>query len=315
MFKWVFIVKKFAVVILNYNTFEDSVTCIDSIRKYTARDSYKIFIVDNASPDKSGDELKIKYENNEDVSVLISEKNLGFSGGNNIGIQAALNDGFEYIYLLNSDIILLNDAFSYMQDAFETSDDVAIVGPSIFSPEKKYVQYARKGISLATYLTSQRSFEILFPGLNEKLRYYKFSAEKDFSFDGMVSGCCFGMSANFIRTAQCLDDRIFMYYEEDILAYSLKNFSKKAMIAAKAKIVHNEGASTKKSSSDRLLFTRFYRWSSVLYVLKNYAKLTPFICKLISLQNIVVWCLLSLKSEKYREKFGTFIKENKKALK
>lgn len=307
--------KKFAVVILNYNTFEDSVTCIDSIRKYTARDSYKIFIVDNASLDKSGDELKTKYENNEDVSILISEKNLGFSGGNNIGIQAALNDGFEYIYLLNSDIILLNDAFSYMQDAFAKNNDVAIVGPSILSPEKKYVQYARKGISLITYLTSQRSFEIIFPGLNQKLRYHKYSSQNDFVFDGMVSGCCFGLSAKFIQKARCLDDNVFMYYEEDILAYMLKNNQKKAMIAAKAKVIHNEGASTKKSSSDRLLFTRFHRWSSVLYVLKNYAKVNSLICAFLSIANIVEWMILSLMKVSYKNKLAAFIIANKKALK
>ena len=53
--------KNFAVVILNYNTFEDTVVCVDSIKKYTTCSSYKIFVVDNASPDKSGQLLISKY--------------------------------------------------------------------------------------------------------------------------------------------------------------------------------------------------------------------------------------------------------------
>lgn len=307
--------KKIAIVILNYNTFDDTVICIDSVRKYTARDSYKIFIVDNASPDKSGTELTSKYEHDCDIEVITSSKNLGFSGGNNLGIQAALKENFEYIFLLNSDIILLNDAFAYMQDILEHNDNVAVVGPSIFSPEKEFVQYARKGISLKTYLSSQRSIITLFPKLNKKLRYYEFDENQDFCFDGMVSGCCFGLKADFIRTAKCLDDKVFMYYEEDVLAYLLKENEKKVMIASKAQVVHNEGASTKKSSSDRLMFMRFYRWTSVLYVLKQYAKVSPFICRLISLQNIMIWGLLSIRNKKYKEKWRLFVNENKKALK
>ena len=101
------IVKSFAIIILNYNTFDDTVCCIESIRKYTTNDVYKIYIVDNNSLDKSGDKLAQKYEKDDEISVIISDVNLGFSGGNNIGIKSALNDGFEYVYLLNSDIILL----------------------------------------------------------------------------------------------------------------------------------------------------------------------------------------------------------------
>ena len=110
--------KNYAVVILNYNTFEDTVVCVDSIKKYAACSSYKIYVVDNASPDKSGQLLSSKYAQDDKVQVLISERNLGFSGGNNIGIREALEEGFEYIYLLNSDIILQNDAFKLFAERF-----------------------------------------------------------------------------------------------------------------------------------------------------------------------------------------------------
>lgn len=54
--------KNFAVVILNYNTYDDTLACVDSIKKYTESSSYQIYVVDNASPDKSGSMLKTKYE-------------------------------------------------------------------------------------------------------------------------------------------------------------------------------------------------------------------------------------------------------------
>lgn len=307
--------KNIAVVILNYNTYDDTVVCVDSIKKFTKQNSYKIYIVDNASPDKSGNQLSAKYEGDSDVIVLVSEQNKGFSGGNNIGIRAALNDGYEYVYLLNSDIILENDAFALMQEAFETKDDIVVVGPSIVNSLGNYVQFARHGVTLTTYCTGRRILFKLCPRLGRSLRHYEFSHDEDFVFDGMLNGCCFGMKADFIRENNCLDENIFMYYEEDILAHVMHKAGKRAIIASKSKIIHNEGVSTKKSSVDRLLFTRFYRWTSVLYVLKNYANANRLICKMISFLNVVEWRILALRKGAYKEKLQAFISENRRVLK
>lgn len=306
--------KNFAIVILNYNTFEDSVVCVDSIKKYTACSSYKIYLVDNASPDKSGQLLASKYAQDDKVQVLISEKNLGFSGGNNIGIRKALEENAEYVYLLNSDIILQNDAFAFMQDAFASNKNVAIVGPSIYNPKGKYVQFARNGITTKSYLVSKKFFKIFFPSFKNRSRFIDYPTDKDFIFSGMVSGCCFGMSSVFIKENNCLDENLFMYYEEDILAYVLQKAKKNAMIVNKSRVVHNEGSSTQKKGDGKMLFTRFYRWTSVIYVLLNYAKLNRFVCKLLSLQNIGNWLVMSLYNKKYGESFRAFVAENKRVL-
>jgi GT2 family glycosyltransferase len=306
--------ENFAVVILNYNTFEDTVVCVDSIKKYTACSSYKVYVVDNASPDKSGQLLTSKYAQDDKVQVLISEKNLGFSGGNNIGIRKALEEGFEHVYLLNSDIILQNDAFAYMQEAFASNKDVTIVGPSIYNPKGKYVQFARHGITAESYLLGKKFFKLIFPYIKNKSRFMVYPIDKDFVFIGMVSGCCFGMSSAFIRQNNCLDENLFMYFEEDILAYILQKTKKNAMIVNQSRVIHNEGVSTQKKGDGKMLFTRFYRWTSVIYVLLNYAKLNRFVCVLLSLLNIGNWLVLSLYNKKYRESLRAFIAENRRVL-
>ena len=308
------LVKDIAVVILNYNTFDDTVACVDSIKRFTSGVSYRIYIVDNASPDKSGELLTAKYKNESNVEILVSEKNKGFSGGNNVGIRAALKDGYEFVYLLNSDILLENDAFALMQEHLESDDDIAIVGPSIVDSMGNYTQFARPGITLALYLVCRRFFVTIFPKLEKKLRFYSFNSSEDYVFEGMVNGCCFGIKADFIREHNCLDENVFMYYEEDILAHVMKENRKKSYIASKARIIHNEGVATKKSSSDRMLFTRFYRWTSILYVLKNYAKVNPLICKLISLVNMMEWHFLSVRNRAYKDKLTAFIAENRRVL-
>ena len=309
------LVKDIAVVILNYNTFDDTVTCVDSIKRFTSGVSYRIYIVDNASPDKSGVLLAAKYKDESNIDVLVSEKNKGFSGGNNIGIRAALKDGFDFVYLLNSDILLENDAFALMQEHLESDEGIAIVGPSIVDSVGNYTQFARPGVNLAMYFAGRRLFHTLLPQLGKSLRHFKFSQDEDFAFEGMLNGCCFGIRADFIREHNCLDENVFMYYEEDILAHVLKKSGKKALIVSKAKIIHNEGVATKKSGSDRMLFTRFYRWTSVLYVLKNYAGANPLICRAISLMNVMEWHILSLRNRAYKEKLAAFIGENKRVLK
>ena len=304
-----------AIVILNYNTFDDTIVCIDSIKKYTNGILYRIYIVDNASPDKSGEKLIAKYRNESNVTVLVSDVNKGFSGGNNIGIRAALKDGFEYVYLLNSDIILKNNAFLLMQKLFEENEEIAIVGPSIVNGDGMYVQFARRGITLLMYLACRRIVVSFFPKLEKILRFYNYSKVENFAFEGMLNGCCFGMKADFIRQYSCLDENVFMYYEEDILAYIMKKAGKRALIVSDAQIIHNESVATKKSSSDRMLFTRFYRWTSVLYVLKNYAKVNSLVCRIVSFLNIFEWRILSLRNRAYREKLADFIHENKRVLK
>ena len=63
---------KFSFVILHYNTFTDTIECIDSIKKYISARSRDIIVVDNCSPDSSGSLLKLKYAEDDEVQVLMN---------------------------------------------------------------------------------------------------------------------------------------------------------------------------------------------------------------------------------------------------
>ena len=95
-----------SVVIVNYNTFELTSAAIRSLRKFVQGLNYEIILVDNASTETDADRFK---ESNPDIILIKSEKNLGFAGGNNLGIQKASGKA---ILLMNSDAELLNDAVS-----------------------------------------------------------------------------------------------------------------------------------------------------------------------------------------------------------
>ena len=92
-----------SVIIVNYNTYELTSACIESIIKNTTNISYEIIVVDNASTDGSKD----RFETDSRIKYIYSEKNGGFGYGNNRGIEIAKGD---YLFLLNSDTLLVNNA-------------------------------------------------------------------------------------------------------------------------------------------------------------------------------------------------------------
>ena len=88
-----------AIIIVNYNNYEDTIKCVNSIRENEKKIKYEIILVDNASTNNSIEELsKI-----EGIVLINNKRNGGFAFGNNIGIKYAIDKNFEYIMLLNND--------------------------------------------------------------------------------------------------------------------------------------------------------------------------------------------------------------------
>ena len=300
-------------IILNYNTYEETISCVTSIQKYTTV-SYQIYLIDNASPDHSGQKLKALYQNESTVKIILSENNLGFSGGNNLGILCALSDGCDVIYFLNSDITLTNDCIRFMNQKLEEDLNISAVGPNTVYPDGSRSQFARKPLVLSSYLFEKKPFSVLFQKKCHTLREYDYGADKDFLFPGMCAGCFFGLRRDFIQKHNLLDDTIFMFYEEDTLAHLIQSDRKSCCIVSAAHAVHVEGKSVEKTKGGRLLFTRMYRWPSSLYVLWKYAGVSKTLCKLLAFNDKIIWRIIGIKKRTYKESYGNFSKELKRLL-
>lgn len=125
-------------VMLNWNEFHHTVPCIDSLKK-SSIPIHKILVLDQASEDGSGEKLLGFYNDDSQVQVILNEKNYGFSGGMNIGIQKALDLGAEYVFILNNDTIVDEDCLSHLYRAIVGDTSAAVAGPAImyhFNPEK-----------------------------------------------------------------------------------------------------------------------------------------------------------------------------------
>ena len=124
-----------SIIIVNYNTKDLLVSCMNEIRKYCLRTPYEIIVVDNASTDDSVNEL-LKVDPN--VVLISNLENKGFGTANNQGVRIAM---YDYIFLLNSDTILESDVIANLELFMNDHIDCAGVTPRILFPDRTNTEY------------------------------------------------------------------------------------------------------------------------------------------------------------------------------
>lgn len=121
---------KVSIIILNWNGLEDTVECLESLKKVTYP-NYKVVVVDNGS---EGDDVRILREKFGDyIHIVQNDKNYGFAEGNNIGMRYALTNLHpDYMLLLNNDTVVAPDFLGELVRAGESTPEIAILGPKIY---------------------------------------------------------------------------------------------------------------------------------------------------------------------------------------
>ena len=237
--------EKVYIILINYNNFEITKECIGSIMNIDYP-CYQIIVVDNGSTDNSYTLLTSEYSDNEKVTILKSDENLGFSGGNNIAIKYAIEQGGRFFLLLNNDTEVEPDFLSVMMSKCE--DDTA-VAPLIYlydQPDK--VWYG--GGFFKRYITKV---------LNRRPK-----KERLVNF---ASGCCVLLTKHIIDTVGLLDEDFFMYCED--VDYSLRIYEKgcKILYTPDAVIYHKFGKTSNKVSSK---LSVYYLNRNRFYLIKKY---------------------------------------------
>jgi GT2 family glycosyltransferase len=120
--------KKVFIVLLNWDQAQLTIDCLDSLYKMKFND-FDIILVDNASKPGSLELILQKYP---DLKYIKNNRNLGFTGGNNVGIIEALKNGAKHVMLLNNDTVVHEDMLSELVKAIESGKDVGMVGPKIY---------------------------------------------------------------------------------------------------------------------------------------------------------------------------------------
>jgi hypothetical protein len=118
---------KVTTIVLNRNNYTDTEKCIASLLEQEYK-NISIIIIDNGSSDGSGRKLLLNFENVSNIEFILLKENNGFAEGNNIGIRKALEQGAEYVFLLNNDATVAPKCISTLIRIGESNARIGIVG-------------------------------------------------------------------------------------------------------------------------------------------------------------------------------------------
>lgn len=229
-------------VVLNWNGWEDTVRCVGSLLDGDY-DNQEVVIVDNQSTNDSVARLREAYPH---LKLIVSTRNLGFGGGCNLGIAAALEAGADLVWLINNDAVVAPDALSKLVEK-SVSPDVGIVGGVVFDMvEPQRLQTWGGG-----------SFHGPF-GAPRFLNGPSTDAE-----DFYITGACLLIKTDVIRAVGMLDASFFMYWEDADWSLRVASAGYRLVVADEAVIYHERCASTGKESPQREFmfhesFVQFY---------------------------------------------------------
>ena len=202
---------KVMAVILNYNSYDDTMKCFDYLKKQEGVD-LKVCIVDNKSTENRQDDLRQLAD--QDTFVIINEDNKGFSAGNNLGLKKAAEENCNYSLIINPDVEIRDkDYLKKLSDLMDEDKTIAVAGTDIVKADGKHQNPLREPYFLEEVFWRM---SIAKNKLSKKIPYVK-----NYSKSGVcqkLSGCCFMVDMNFMKDVRFLDEGVFLYSEESILA-------------------------------------------------------------------------------------------------
>lgn len=224
--------KSVSIIILNWNSHQDTIECVESCLAldYTP---YEIVLVDNASADGSEDILRKAFPR---LKLIQTGINLGYAGGNNIGIRHALEKNADYIWLLNNDTVVTPQALKVLIAHAESNPAVGLVGSKILSySEPSRLLSAGGRVDMRTGLTEHIGFGCEDTG--------QFDQPLD---TGYLTGCSLLAKRKVIEDIGFMNESYFLYFEETEWCVKAIRRGYRLMYAPASVVYHKESVSVRK---------------------------------------------------------------------
>ncbi len=239
--------KTVAIIILNWKQPQLTVDTIESVLKIKNTNfKYQIILVDNGSPDQSLEIFKARYQKNKLIKILETKSNLGYAGGNNFGIKYALKNKFDYLMLLNNDVLVDPN---FLQNLINQTTKYDLVGPKIyFAPGYEYHhdRYTEKERGKVIWSVGGKVDWNNIYGSNlgiDEVDHGQFDLKNE-QID-FISGCCLMAKKEVFQKLKGLDDQYFMYFEDVDFCQRAKLNNFKMAYIPESVIWHINSGSTK----------------------------------------------------------------------
>jgi len=252
---------KVAVILLNWNTAEETIECINSLKKVDYR-NFEIILVDNGSTNDSFDIIKRTFSKSE-VILIKNKQNLGFSGGNNVGIKQALENKTDYTFLLNNDTIVNQELLSTLVEFMEDNPQAGIVAPIMFFYNRPdYIWFAGGIMDRNTGIGNHIGYEEKYSSKFDKIIECNF-----------ITGCGMFFRSKVFNEVGFFDTDYFHTSEDADLCFRVIDKGYKLYLNPKAKLWHKCGASLLNSSQNKLKspprYTYYEIRNRLLFIKKN----------------------------------------------
>lgn len=258
-----------AVVILNYNSWQDTLKEIELCQEVLKIQQQDIIVVDNASPNESAEELE--KASGDNFIFIKSLKNVGYAAGNNIGLKYAYEKGYKYAWILNNDIIFKDELLlERLLEVFKQDAAIAVVNPDV---------YALDGHLYNRDATRPEFWDYTFGILNYRNKGREIEQKDGFAYVYRPQGCCMIVDLEKMNRVDYMDENTFLYVEEPILAERLNREGYKCACCTTASIVHNHSKTIKSCITQREI--RKIHNASFAYYLReyrNFSRLEILIC-------------------------------------
>ena len=243
-----------SVVILNWNGAKDTLECIKSVKKcqvpspivfsaQSDRVQCTIIVVDNGSTDNSVDVFKKQ----KGIILLENKENLGFAGGNNVGMKYAIENGADFVLILNNDTRVDEDLLVHLVEAAEINKSAGIFSPKIyfekgFEYHKDQYRETERG-KVIWYVGGVMDWDNVL-GSNygvDDVDIGQYQEERKIDF---ATGACMFIRRKVIEEIGFFDEKYFLYLEDADYSIRAKNANWKVVFTPRAYLWHKVSRSS-----------------------------------------------------------------------
>jgi len=218
--------KKLAIILVNWNSYALTDDTLQSLYK-TSYKEYDIICVDNASTDDSLSQLR---KNHAGIIILTCDQNTGFTGGNNKGMQYALDHGYAYTLLLNNDVAVESDFLEPLVQALDANENLGAVQPLIYFHHDRTLIW-NAGSRYNKWLGVTKTIGYNKKDKDQKERYRTDQNQNQGDTKDIqpiqniawITGCAFMVKTDVLKKVGLLYEPFFIYYEDVDLSFRIKN--------------------------------------------------------------------------------------------
>ena len=243
--------KRIAVILVDWNGVEVTQHCLQSLQQaqLSAGFEWKVYLVDNGStiPLTTAMDPSVLVVNGAAVTMIRSEQNLGFTGGNNLGVEQALVDDPDYIFFLNNDTEVSPDFLGPLLECLDSDPAIVAVQPQIcFYPEKERIWNAGNLFFPLIGHTQVQGYGTFYKETTSTTKEQRW-----------LTGCAILAKASLFKAPFLLrfNDRFFALYEDVDLSFRIRMLGGRLCYVSQSRIFHRAGYSSNTREKGKEGFT------------------------------------------------------------